>query len=402
MTGSVRDRPAHRGPTVPRLVFVDDDVHVLKAIERLFRFEPFHVQVFTDPDAALDNLFDRRAHVVVTDLKMPYMSGLSLLERAEEYDQDTVRIVLSAFADRDSLLGAINTGLVHRYIVKPWDAVELKAVVRQAIDLHELRAERRRLLAELEHHNRLLTEQVGQREQQLLAITRSAEIGRYASQIVHNLKVPIQSIGGAVAVARMALDSATPDTGQIDECLTVILDAARDVQNTVGSVIQHAHDSSLFAPVDVELSEVVREALRFFEFNPAFVAISEKTVNLAEDLPKIRGNHGHFRQIVDNLVKNAIDAMENTERKSIVIETYRESTSVVFAVDDSGTGIQYEHLDELFSPYFTTKPPGKGTGLGLASVKALVDSYGGQISVQTHVGLGSRFAVSLPVLSDAL
>lgn len=126
-------------------MFVDDDELVLKAIDRLFQFQPYEVVTFLSAKEALSYLVENPVQVLVSDLRMPEMDGLDLLRQAQETRPETVRVVLSAYSDRESLLDAINSGNIYRYILKPWDAVELISVVRQSADMYSLRLENQRL-----------------------------------------------------------------------------------------------------------------------------------------------------------------------------------------------------------------------------------------------------------------
>lgn len=104
-----------------------------------------------------------------------------------------------------------------------------------------------------------------------------------------------------------------------------------------------------------------------------------------------------IKQIVDNLITNAIDAMEACSPKRLSVATRVKNRHVELAITDSGEGIDTGDMTRIFSPYFTTKPVGKGTGLGLASVKTMVDAYNGSISVESKKGQGTTFSVRLPI-----
>lgn len=109
------------------------------------------------------------------------------------------------------------------------------------------------------------------------------------------------------------------------------------------------------------------------------------------------GNPIQIKQIVDNLVKNAIDAMEHSPQKRLTLQTRLEDKAVAIIVSDTGEGIAEENLARIFLPDFTTKPIVKGTGLGLASVKTMVEAYSGDIQVESKKGEGTTFIVRIPI-----
>lgn len=123
----------------------------------------------------------------------------------------------------------------------------------------------------------------------------------------------------------------------------------------------------------------------------------EKHVDLSDNLPQISGNAIQIKQLIDNLVKNAIDAMEHSPGKHLTVQTHLEDETVAIRISDTGEGIAQENLARIFFPDFTTKPIGKGTGLGLASVKSMVEAYSGEIQVESKNGEGTTFIVKIPV-----
>ncbi len=136
--------------------------------------------------------------------------------------------------------------------------------------------------------------------------------------------------------------------------------------------------------------------------NPFYKYEIEKQIELADNLPHILGNPIQIKQIMDNLIKNAIDAMENSPKKRLTIKTHMESSSVIIKISDTGEGIAKENLTEIFSPDFTTKPISKGTGLGLASVKTMIEAYSGDIRVESEIGKGTAFLLLIPINSPTV
>ena len=114
----------------------------------------------------------------------------------------------------------------------------------------------------------------------------------------------------------------------------------------------------------------------------------------------IKGNHDRFSQIVLNLLSNAKDALEKSENKNIKIEITNRDNFIDMKISDSGCGISEDALDKIFDTFFTTKEAGKGTGLGLWIVHNIVGSLNGKISVNSQLGVGTTFTVSLPISDE--
>jgi two-component system sensor histidine kinase/response regulator len=379
------------------VLFVDDEIEILNSLKRLLRAEPYQLFLAQSGQRALSILEEKSIHVIITDLSMPGMDGLTLLKKVQERYPDVVRLVLSAHGDVASILEAINRGNVYRYIVKPWDNMELRISIRQAIDLFNLQQERRDLLQKLNEHNRLLKKRVEERTRQVLAIEKQAEIGKYASQIVHNLHNPLQAIRGSLDLARLLLSDEDPDLKKLSNYLYVIQSSISDLEKIITGILIHVKDETSFKTQQIDINLIIKRELEFFKLNHTYRHQIEKQVDLSDTLPRIPGNPIHFKQIVDNLVANAVEAMEHSPEKRLTVMTYLENNAVCIRISDTGEGIYKGHLEKLFSPDFTTKPMSKGTGLGLASVKTMVDAYSGDIQVESKRGEGTTFIVKIPV-----
>ena len=132
------------------ILFVDDEVRLLRSIERGMLDEPYDLLFAESGPAALELLEANEVHVIVTDMRMPEMSGLDLLKIVKEKYPKIVRIVLSGYTQVSTLLTAINQGEIFKFITKPWKMEEeFKGVLKQAIEYYNLQTERDRLAAEL-------------------------------------------------------------------------------------------------------------------------------------------------------------------------------------------------------------------------------------------------------------
>jgi response regulator RpfG family c-di-GMP phosphodiesterase len=166
------------------VLFVDDEVNILKAVQRLFRNEPFRVLAASRAREALELLENESPQVVVTDQRMPEMSGVDLLSAVRERHPDVVRMMLTGYTEIDVAVEAINRGAIYRLITKPWNDEELKATIRQALEQHELKREIKRLNQvtreqnfKLQDMNRTLEAKVDNRTRQLADKHRQLKTG---------------------------------------------------------------------------------------------------------------------------------------------------------------------------------------------------------------------------------
>jgi len=160
------------------ILFVDDDPFNLKALKRLLRNTPYVLHFAEGAAEALTIMENTPIQIIVTDIKMPEMNGLSLLNIVKILYPDTVRLALSAFIDPRQLLPCINTGEIFRYIIKPVDPGELELSLFEATKYFLMHKEHHELVAELQEKNKFI--------KQLL--NRQKQIERQYEQIVEKLK----------------------------------------------------------------------------------------------------------------------------------------------------------------------------------------------------------------------
>ncbi|HEX8685101.1 MAG TPA: ATP-binding protein, partial [Pyrinomonadaceae bacterium] len=154
-------------------------------------------------------------------------------------------------------------------------------------------------------------------------------------------------------------------------------------------------------PAPVDVSEVVESAARLLAHQKRGAPVKIE-IALSESLPLVSGDMGQLQQAVIILAENAIDAMP--QGGTLTMRTLREVTdegpSVVVEVGDTGHGIAPEIREKIFDPFFTTKEVGRGTGLGLAVCYGIVTEHGGRIGVESAVGRGSTFRITLPAAQN--
>lgn len=132
-----------------RLLFLDDEPAVLKALCRELRTTGWHIDTFSEPQEALLALSHRAYELILSDLRMPELDGVAFLQFARQLQPDALRLLLSGDSDRESLVRAVNKAEIYRFIAKPWDAYELRGTLQTCLELQQALAERKALLARI-------------------------------------------------------------------------------------------------------------------------------------------------------------------------------------------------------------------------------------------------------------
>jgi len=136
------------------ILFVDDEANILSSLTRLFRKEQYHILTADNARDAIAYFKDNNISLVISDQRMPQVTGVQLLERVRNISPDTIRIMLTGYADIKAAMAAINRGEVYRFIGKPWNDDDIKLVVKQALEQLDLKLENERLADLTERQNR--------------------------------------------------------------------------------------------------------------------------------------------------------------------------------------------------------------------------------------------------------
>jgi two-component system NtrC family sensor kinase len=236
---------------------------------------------------------------------------------------------------------------------------------------------------------------------------RLAAVGRLAAGVVHEINNPLATISAcAEALESRVTEGAYgsgPDVDDLREYLQLIHAEAFRCKQITNGLLDFSRARAV-EPAPVNVSEVVESAARLLAHQKRGASIRIET-ELAEGLPLVSGDTGQLQQAVIILAENSIDAMP--QGGTLTLRTLRadavdgdESDAVVIEVGDTGHGIAEELRERIFDPFFTTKEVGRGTGLGLAVCYGIVTEHGGRIGVESAVGRGSTFRITLPAAQN--
>jgi signal transduction histidine kinase len=236
-----------------------------------------------------------------------------------------------------------------------------------------------------------------EQHQRLLQATRLADIGQLAAGVAHEINTPLASIAlRAEGLLRAAADPALQAIASFKNFpryLKTIEDEIYRCKKIVSALLDFSRSRRPeVRPTD--LNALCEQATDLVGHQMQLKRV-RLSLELARSLPNIPADEGQIRQVLIALLMNALDA--SSEGGIIAVTTHHGPDGRVrLTVSDSGAGIAPEHLDKIFNPFFTTKPTGQGTGLGLAVCHGVVTAHGGDIRVESHVGKGTRFSVELP------
>jgi two-component system sensor kinase FixL len=229
---------------------------------------------------------------------------------------------------------------------------------------------------------------------QLAHVARVATLGELTVSIAHELNQPLAAVVTNGGAGLRWLKRDVPDLTKVQSSMeSMIADATR-----ASDVIKHLRGLSVKAspnPINVDLNEIIEETVTLLQRE---IDINQVTlrVDLAADLPKVIGDRVQLQQVVLNLLLNAIQAMAHGAQgqRELTVKTSQEESAIMFRVRDTGPGIPLEVRDNLFNPFFTTKPDGMGMGLSIC--RSILTAHGGSISASSEPGAGTTFEFTIP------
>ncbi len=381
--------------TKPVLLIVDDEPNVLQSMQDLLRME-YEVHAFTQGTMALE--FLRRAprvHVILSDQRMQGMNGVEVLGQAMAIRPETTRLLFTAYSDLHAVVEAINRGNVFRYIAKPCDPEYLSAIVRQAVEHHELIVEKNSLLRELQESNAKLSE-------------ANRVKGAFIEVASHELNTPLTVVLGMIDLWKMSQGAtASPAERQWVERIGA---AAGRLARTVDRMLKLVRNRDFNQSLSTEIIELDSIAGRVVDELSPYLALRRQTVTVSIDpeVGPIEVDPGKIADVLINLLANAVKF--TPDGGTIRLEAQPEPNSrdeFRVEVTDEGQGVPKAEQGYLFEPFFTGfdtlrhssgeyEYGKRGIGLGLCLVKTFVQLHGGRVEVSSTPGSGSTFAFVLP------
>jgi len=255
-------------------------------------------------------------------------------------------------------------------------------------------------LATLTRSFNAMAETLKTAQEQLVQKEKLASVGQLAAGVAHEINNPL----GSILLLADVMHNETSEDDPRREDLNMITEQARRCKGIVFDLLSFARENRVMAQqTDVnQLVEAVvaeqteAEGRRTIEYENIYVAL-----DLEPRLPIIQADPDQLRQCLLNLMSNAVDAMESGGTLTVSTRV-PDPHHIELVISDTGEGMSDEVMSQLFTPFFTTKPPGKGTGLGLSIIYGIVKMHRGDIQVQSTLGSGTTFRIVLPIrLPDA-
>ena len=360
-----------------RILLVDDEEIVLDSCTEILRGEAYQLATAADGQRGLALVREFHPDLVVVDLKMPGISGFELLERIRDADPTIVAIVITGYATVSSAVEAMKRG-AYDFLPKPFTPDEFRLIIRRAV-------EKRSLVLET------------------IALRRERELLRehFAAIVSHELKAPLAAVQqNLFALERELVSVASEDQRgrlaraktRVGDLLQLIDTWRRGVSIDIDAIKTQCAAVSLRVPIEKAVESVLVHATR---------KAVEVVTAVPDPAPQVWGDQGTLAEALVNVIGNAVKYSRVGGRVDVTAEAL--DGEVRIAVADAGVGIAPEDLPLIFDAFYTVQPGAageRGSGLGLAVSRRIVEAHGGSITVRSTPGKGSTFVIMLPALGD--
>jgi len=242
------------------------------------------------------------------------------------------------------------------------------------------------------------TQQLKNAQQKLVQADRLASLGQLAATVAHEINNPVSGVLNlAMLMQRILKDDGIPPERipEFRKYLTQVVNETGRVGRIVSGLLAFSRRSKPQRS-QADLNKIIRATLTLIDHKLRLSNVTVAT-DLPTNLPPVACDPSQMQQVVLNLLMNAAEATQAKGQGRMEVQTRLDSKRVVLVVSDDGEGIPPENMTKIFDPFFTTKGEGKGVGLGLAVLYGIVDGHGGEVEVNSKVGQGATFTVSLPL-----
>jgi two-component system, NtrC family, sensor kinase len=295
------------------------------------------------------------------------------------------------------ILIAVVFQLVNRGILKPLSLVEraTEEVAKDTFTPISYQTEKGDEISHLIAAFNKMAQELESRQEQLLQSRKLASIGTFTSGIAHELNNPLNNI--SLTAETLQIVCADIANEEVDELLQDVLIQADRASQVVKNLLEFSRTEKPFLRT-LAISEVIDRTLKLIQ-NQIMIAGIELKKEIPSNLPSIKGTRQDLEQVFMNILANGMQAMPNGGWLAIRVGMGPDGY-IRTDISDSGSGIRPSDMEHIFDPFFTTKEVGRGTGLGLSLVYAIVKNHGGYIEVKSELQKGTTFSIYLPIAED--
>jgi len=377
------------------ILYVDDEEKSLTSFTRAYG-DDFRVFTATNAQDGF-KLLEQHADeigLLMTDQRMPAEKGVWLLERARHFRPRILRMLVTAYADMDAAIAAVNSGAIYRYINKPWDPAQLELTLRHGLEFFMVQTER----------DQLLSEKMSVLRNMMIA-DRIVSLGLLAAGLSHHIRNSLVAVKTFLDLAPGKMAEEKKDAAGLrnpdfwKEYHQNVQSQVEKINNLLGD-LWAASESNAATQFDdeVRLDEVVAAALSLFR-EPLAARRIEIENRIPDSLPALHVDKPKFGRLFELLLKEEVATLPAGSRITLAAELAPGGAKpeIVVRISDNGPGLPQEALSVIFDPFVVTDSVPSEYGIHLMACFFIVHHHGGRIEARSEPGQGNRFTLYLPL-----
>ncbi len=366
-----------------KILLVDDENDVRDMLHLSLSAMGYDVLDAEDGNKALEIFRDAHPQIVLTDIKMPSMDGIELLQKIKREGPDTEVIMITGHGDMDLAIKSLKYEATD-FVAKPINIDALKiALKRSEANI----ITRKQLRDYTENLERLVREKTELQD-------HLASLGLMISSISHGVKGLLTGLDAGIH--KLDHGVARKDHERIEKGLGILKITVERIRKMILDIIYYAKERGLDCS-QVDISSFGEEVYRVIE-----PKIEGQHIELIKELDSSIGtcefDDEHMHSALVNILENAVDACakdESQKTHKVIFCIKQQNDQLIFEITDDGVGIERDALEKIFTPFFSAKG-NKGTGLGLFIANKIVEQHGGKIIAKSTPGHGACFTVMIP------
>jgi len=376
------------------VLYVDDEEKSLTNFSRAFG-DQFHIFTASSAQDGLKLLEERADEIglLMTDQRMPGEKGVWLLERARKLRPNMIRVLVTAYADMDAAIAAVNSGAIYKYVTKPWDPPQLEQTLKRGLEYFMVRLER----------DQLLTEKMSVIRNMMIA-DRIVSLGLLAAGLSHHIRNSLVAVKTFLDLApvKMAEEKSAmkglrnPDFWKeyhqnVQSQIEKINGLLKDLWTASGTPAFYFNDK-------VFIHEILNTALKSFEnqFTARRIQVDNQ---IPDSLPALQVDKPKFNRLFELLLKDELASLPAGSRVALTAELKKDDArpEIQVRISDNGPGLPQEALRVVFDPFVVRGDTPSEYGIHLMACFFIVYHHGGKIDAKSQPARGTTFTITLPL-----
>lgn len=354
-----------------KILCLDDEVNNLISFKATFRLD-YNILVAINSVEAFQHLEKNPdIRIIFCDQRMPDMSGVEFFEQIKHTYPLPIRILLTGYADIESVIDSINRGNIFRFLKKPWTNGEILSCIDQANKFYMVSSMLAIKNAELQK--------------------AYVELEKFAYSVTHDIRGPLLSILGATDVAQYI-----DDIAEIKEMLRLMEKSVKKLD----TFILNIHDYYSLKQGELQIKEINFADIVKDQVESHKVTLTMKKINFVTKVDQnepFRTDEMSLKIILSNLLSNAFKYQrKNNPDKIVELDIQVKTGTAIIQIRDNGIGILEKHIEDIFNLFFRATAEEVGSGIGLYNVKDAVVKLGGEINVTSVFDEGTTFVITIP------